>query len=40
MRIDIISLFPEMFDGPFGHSIIKRAREAGLLIVNIINPRD
>ncbi|SDF77413.1 tRNA (guanosine(37)-N1)-methyltransferase TrmD [Sporolituus thermophilus] len=40
MRIDIISLFPEMFDGPFGHSIIKRARDAGLLTINIINPRD
>lgn len=40
MRIDIISLFPEMFDGPLGHSILKRAREAGLLTVNVTNPRD
>lgn len=40
MRIDIVSLFPEMFEGPFGHSIIKRAREASLLAVNITNPRD
>lgn len=40
MRIDIVSLFPEMFDGPFGHSIIKRAREAGLLNINVTNPRD
>jgi len=40
MRIDIVSLFPEMFDGPFGHSIIKRAREASLLTVNVTNPRD
>ncbi|MDF2928371.1 MAG: tRNA ((1)-)-methyltransferase [Anaerospora sp.] len=40
MRIDIVSLFPEMFDGPFGHSIIKRAREAGILDTVITNPRD
>lgn len=40
MRIDIVSLFPEMFDGPFGHSIIKRAREAGILDTVVTNPRD
>lgn len=40
MLIDIISLFPEMFAGPFGHSIIKRAREAGKLEINVVNPRD
>lgn len=40
MQVDIISLFPEMFEGPFGHSIIKRAREAGLLSINVTNPRD
>ncbi|EGO65167.1 tRNA (guanosine(37)-N1)-methyltransferase TrmD [Acetonema longum] len=40
MQIDIISLFPEMFAGPLGHSIIKRARETGLLVVNVTNPRD
>jgi len=40
MRVDIVSLFPEMFAGPFGHSIIKRACDAGLLKIEIINPRD
>lgn len=40
MRIDIISLFPEMFAGPFGHSIMKRAQAANLLAVQVINPRD
>lgn len=40
MRVDIISLFPEMFEGPLGHSIIKRAREAGLLTLDVTNPRD
>ena len=29
MRIDIISIFPEMFSGPFDHSIIKRAVSKG-----------
>ena len=28
MRIDILSLFPEYFRGPFDESMIKRAREA------------
>ncbi|MBP2651296.1 MAG: trmD [Firmicutes bacterium] len=40
MRIDIVSLFPDMFDGPFGHSIIKRATDAGLLTIGVVNPRD
>jgi tRNA (guanine37-N1)-methyltransferase len=40
MHIDIISLFPEMFDGPFGHSMLKRAQEAGLLSIQVTNPRD
>jgi tRNA (guanine37-N1)-methyltransferase len=40
MKIDIISLFPEMFEGPFGHSIIKRARDANILDIQVTNPRD
>ena len=40
MRIDIVSLFPEMFAGPFGDSIIKRAIDRGILDVAITNPRD
>lgn len=40
MRIDIVSLFPEMFAGPLGHSIIKRACDAGLLTIGVVNPRD
>jgi tRNA (guanine37-N1)-methyltransferase len=40
MRIDIVSLFPEMFDGPLGHSIIKRAVDAGILSIAVTNPRD
>lgn len=39
MRIDILTLFPEMFSGPFDHSIIGRARERGLLDVRLTNIR-
>lgn len=31
MRIDVITLFPKMFDGPFDESIVARARSAGAL---------
>lgn len=40
MRIDILSLFPAMFEGPFGDSITKRAVENGILDIHITNPRD
>lgn len=40
MKIDVISLFPEMFDGPFGHSILKRACDSGILNIHVTNPRD
>ncbi|MDT3697912.1 MAG: tRNA (guanosine(37)-N1)-methyltransferase TrmD [Thermincola sp.] len=39
MKIDILTLFPEMFDGPLNTSIIKRAREKGLININTINIR-
>lgn len=40
MRIDIISVVPDLLTSPFAHSIMKRAREKGLLEVNVINLRD
>lgn len=40
MRIDIVSLFPEMFVGPFGESIIKRATLKRILDIHFTNPRD
>jgi tRNA (guanine37-N1)-methyltransferase len=40
MKITIITLFPEMFKGPFDHSIIKNAREKGLVEINYVNIRD
>jgi len=35
MRIDIITIFPEMFEGPFSHSIIKRALEKNLVDIQL-----
>ena len=40
MRIDILTLFPTMFDGFLSNSIIKRAIENKLVEINIINFRD
>jgi tRNA (guanine37-N1)-methyltransferase len=40
MRIDILTIFPEMFEGPFQHSIIKRAVEKDKVIIEIHNIRD
>ena len=34
MRIDILTLFPEMFNGPFNYSIIKRAKEKGIVEIH------
>lgn len=40
MKIDILTLFPEMFEGFLNTSIIKRAIDKKLLEVNLINFRD
>src|ERR1051325_11004490 len=40
MKIDVLTLFPGMFAGPLDESIIKRAREAGLLELQVHNLRD
>jgi tRNA (guanine37-N1)-methyltransferase len=40
MRIDIITIFPEMIEALCGYSIIKRARDNGLITVNAVNLRD
>jgi tRNA (guanine37-N1)-methyltransferase len=40
MQIDILTLFPGMFEGPFQESIIKRAQEAGLISLAVHNIRD
>jgi tRNA (guanine37-N1)-methyltransferase len=40
MRIDILSLFPKMFGGPFDESIVKRAVDRGLVSLFIHNFRE
>lgn len=40
MEIDILSLFPEYFDGPFRVSMLKRAIERGLIDIRLTNIRD
>lgn len=40
MRFTILSLFPEYFKGPFDVSMIKRAREKGLVDIQLINIRE
>lgn len=40
MRIDIITLFPFMFRGPFDESIVKRARKKGILEINLHDLRE
>ena len=40
MRIDYLTLFPEMFEGVLNHSILKRAQDKGMLNVNTVNFRD
>ncbi|HBH80685.1 MAG TPA: tRNA (guanosine(37)-N1)-methyltransferase TrmD [Nitrospira sp.] len=40
MKIDVLTLFPEMFAGPLDVSIVQRARKAGLLDLRVHNLRD
>lgn len=40
MRIDILTLFPEMFENVLGNSILKIAREKGLVQYNLFNIRE
>lgn len=40
MKIDVLSLFPEMFEGVFGSSILKKAAEKQTVSYNVTNFRD
>lgn len=40
MKIDIITLFPKMFKGPFDESIVKRAQDKSLVEINIHDLRE
>lgn len=39
-RFDIITIFPDLFAGPLGHGIVRRARERGLIDVRVHDLRD
>ncbi len=40
MRVDVLTLFPEMFESPLSYSILKRAQEAGVVEIVLTNIRD
>lgn len=40
MRFDILTLFPDMFGGPFGESIIRRGQDKGLIQIGLHQIRD
>ena len=40
MRIDVLTLFPGICEGPLGESMIKRARERGLIDIRVHNLRN
>src|ERR1700688_4028397 len=40
MRLDILTLFPTMFQGPFAESIVRRAIERGLVTIGVHDIRD
>ncbi|MEH6992099.1 tRNA (guanosine(37)-N1)-methyltransferase TrmD [Neobacillus drentensis] len=40
MKIDVLTLFPEMFSGVFGHSILHKAAEKGAVRYNVVNFRE
>ncbi|MCJ7447876.1 MAG: tRNA (guanosine(37)-N1)-methyltransferase TrmD [Bacteroidales bacterium] len=40
MRIDILTVLPELLESPLNHSIVKRAKEKGLVEINVINLRN
>ncbi|MCY9666675.1 tRNA (guanosine(37)-N1)-methyltransferase TrmD [Paenibacillus alginolyticus] len=40
MRIDVLTLFPEMFEGVFSSSILGKARDKGIVALNTVNFRD
>jgi tRNA (guanine37-N1)-methyltransferase len=40
MRIDIVTILPELIESPLNHSIVKRAKEKKIVEINIVNLRD
>lgn len=40
MRVDVLTLFPEMFEGVFSSSILGKARDKGIVSLSTVNFRD
>jgi len=40
LEINILTIFPNMFKGPFSESILNKAQEKGLIKINLIDLRD
>lgn len=40
MRIDILTVLPELLESPLNHSIVKRARDKNLIDIHVLNLRD
>ena len=40
MIFHVLTIFPEFFEGPFAHGVVKRAKDAGILDIRIHNLRD
>ena len=40
MIFNVMTLFPEMVENYFQHSILKRAVNSGIVEINTVNPRD
>src|SRR5919106_4217657 len=40
LSFTVVTLFPAMFDSPFGHSILKKALEKGLISIRLVDPRN
>jgi tRNA (guanine37-N1)-methyltransferase len=40
MKFDIISLYPEYFDSPFNHGIVKNAIDSGIVTINSVDVKD
>ena len=40
LNFTVVTLFPQMFESPLAHSILKKAQEKGLISVRLVDPRD
>ena len=40
LSFTVVTIFPEMFASPLGHSILKKAQQKGLISVRLVDPRD